>query len=71
MQDFPCSVHKDRYENCQIARDAAELDRFHEDGWLTSDEWYKQVMQIPIESVSEPEYESIRRKPGRPRKEVA
>ena len=67
MQDFPCSVHKDSYENSQIARDAAELARFHEDGWLTSDEWYQQVLQIPIESVTD---ESIRRKPGRPRKEV-
>lgn len=68
MQEFPCSVHKDRYENSQIARDAGELARFHEDGWLTSAEWYSHHNIASAEPESETE--SIRRKPGRPRKEV-
>lgn len=65
MQDFPCSVHKDRYENSQIACNEAELELFHADGWLTSAEWYQRLV-AGVEP--EPEIELLRRKPGRPRK---
>ena len=66
MQDFPCSVHKDSYENSQIACNEAELAQFRADGWLTSAEWYQRVLCVGVDS--EPEIELLRRKPGRPRK---
>ena len=37
--DFPCSVHKDTYENSRIAADAQELKELAKDGWLTSEEF--------------------------------
>ena len=37
--DFPCSVHKDTYENSRIAVDAQELKELAKDGWLTSEEF--------------------------------
>lgn len=47
--DFPCSVHKDDYDNCKIAVDEKELKELHADGWLTSAEWYEKVLGITSE----------------------
>lgn len=41
MIDFPCSVHKNTYENSKIAIDASELKQFQADGWMTSAEWHE------------------------------
>jgi hypothetical protein len=37
--DFPCSVHKDTYENSRIAVDANEYKELAKDGWVTSEEF--------------------------------
>ena len=37
--DFPCSVHKDTYENSLIAVDSNELKELAKNGWLTSQEF--------------------------------
>ena len=37
--EFPCSVHKDSYENSKIAIDEQELKEFNQDGWLISEEF--------------------------------
>ena len=37
--EFPCSVHKDTYENSKIAVDAKELKELAKEGWLTSEEF--------------------------------
>ena len=56
MQDFPCAVHRDTYDNTQIARNESELAQFRADGWMTSAEWYAAMNG------------ETKRKPGRPRK---
>jgi len=52
--EFPCSVHKDSYENSKIAIDEQELKEFNQDGWLISEEFLNP--------------ESIAKKRGRPAK---
>ena len=37
--DFPCSVHKDTYENSLIAVDAEHLKELSKAGWLISSEF--------------------------------
>lgn len=37
--DFPCSVHKDTYENSLIAIDEKHLKELAKNGWLTSQEF--------------------------------
>ena len=37
--DFPCSVHKDTYENSLIAVDNEHLKELSKDGWLISSEF--------------------------------
>ena len=41
MIDFPCSVHKNTYENSKIAINEKELKDFKADGWVTSAEWHE------------------------------
>jgi hypothetical protein len=47
---FPCAVHKDHYDNVRIATDATELEAYRADGWITSDEWYQQVLGSTAET---------------------
>jgi len=51
--DFPCSVHKETYDNCRIALDEADLKVLHADGWLTSAEWYVNVLGIEGKIIEE------------------
>lgn len=37
--DFPCSVHKDTYENSLIAVDDEHLKKLSKDGWVISSEF--------------------------------
>ena len=37
--EFPCSVHKDSYENSLIAADEKEFKELAKSGWLTSEEF--------------------------------
>jgi hypothetical protein len=37
--EFPCSVHKDTYENSRIATTEEELAQFEADGWATSNDF--------------------------------
>ena len=45
--DFPCSVHKDTYENSRIAADYNELKELAKDGWLTSQEFLSPSEKAP------------------------
>lgn len=51
MIDFPCSVHKNTYENSKIAVDEIELKEFKADGWLTSAEWHNKTQEVVTEDA--------------------
>jgi hypothetical protein len=51
--DFPCSVHKGSYEVSKIAVDANELKEFKADGWITSAEWYVNILGIEGKIIEE------------------
>ena len=55
--DFPCSVHKDTYENSRIAADAQELKELAKDGWLTSQEFLGTSESIPKKRGPKPKSE--------------
>lgn len=48
---YPCSVHKDSYDNSRIAIDEQEFKLLSKDGWLTSQEWDDQGKEAPVKRV--------------------
>lgn len=54
---YPCSVHKDSYDNSRIAIDEQEFKLLSKDGWLTSQEWDDQGKEAPVKRVRTPKTE--------------
>ena len=62
MIDFPCAVHLEHYDDCNIAKDAEHLKELRALGYITSAEWYEKHLNI-VESDSIEETPRRGRKP--------
>ena len=63
MIDFPCAVHLENYDDCNIAKDAEHLKELRALGYITSAEWYEKYLNT-VESSEV----SDKPKRGRPAK---
>ena len=71
MYDFPCAVHLDSYDDCDIAKDVEHLKELRALGYITSAEWYEKhlnVKNVDIISSNETSEDAPKRR-GRPKSE--
>lgn len=71
MIDFPCAVHLERYDDCNIAKDAEHLKELRTLGYITSDEWYAKHLNVKNVDIidSNDTAEDAPKRRGRPRSE--
>lgn len=55
--EYPCSMHKDSYDNSTIAIDEQEYKALSKEGWLTSQEWDNKGKETPVKRVRSTKFE--------------